>query len=146
MDAIVRRHGRTGFQIRKNLQNPFNKSIVTNEKNTFKWRTLFFFKSKKARHNIVCDSQDQYGNYVVQHVLEHGAAEDRSRLVAGVRGKVLQLSQHKFASNVVEKCVSHATRNERALLIDELCGFNDKYVVSTSVYCFTRSFTHPLNC
>lgn len=71
-------------------------------------------------------AQDQYGNYVVQHVLEHGAAEDRSRLVAGVRGKVLQLSQHKFASNVVEKCVSHATRNERALLIDELCGFNDK--------------------
>lgn len=65
---------------------------------------------------------------MVQHVLEHGAAEDRARLVAGVRGKVLQLSQHKFASNVVEKCVSHATRNERALLIDELCGFNDKLV------------------
>lgn len=72
--------------------------------------------------------QDQYGNYVVQHVLEHGAGEDRSRLVAAVRGKVLQLSQHKFASNVVEKCVTHATRNERALLIDELCGFNDKSV------------------
>lgn len=65
---------------------------------------------------------------MVQHVLEHGAAEDRARLVAGVRGKVLQLSQHKFASNVVEKCVTHATRNERALLIDELCGFNDKLV------------------
>lgn len=65
---------------------------------------------------------------MVQHVLEHGAAEDRSRLVAAVRGKVLQLSQHKFASNVVEKCVTHATRNERALLIDELCGFNDKSV------------------
>jgi len=40
---------------------------------------------------------DQYGNYVVQHVLEHGRAEDRSRIVAQVRGKVLQLSQHKFA-------------------------------------------------
>lgn len=40
---------------------------------------------------------DQYGNYVVQHVLEHGRAEDRSRIVAQVRGKVLPLSQHKFA-------------------------------------------------
>jgi len=40
---------------------------------------------------------DQYGNYVVQHVLEHGRAEDRSRIVTQVRGKVLPLSQHKFA-------------------------------------------------
>jgi len=40
---------------------------------------------------------DQYGNYVVQHVLEHGRTEDRSRIVAQVRGKVLPLSQHKFA-------------------------------------------------
>ncbi|TGZ42708.1 Maternal protein pumilio [Temnothorax longispinosus] len=53
--------------------------------------------------------QDQYGNYVIQHVL----------------GKVLALSQHKFASNVVEKCVTHATRQERAVLIEEVCGFND---------------------
>lgn len=94
--------------------------------------------------------QDQFGNYVIQHVLgklsithhklmyvnncyflyitEHGNAEDKSQLIAGVRGKVLVLSQHKFASNVVEKCVTHATRAERALLIEEVCGFNDKSV------------------
>ncbi|KAL1395800.1 hypothetical protein pipiens_002792 [Culex pipiens pipiens] len=29
------------------------------------------------------------------------------------------------ASNVVEKCVTHATRAERALLIEEVCSFND---------------------
>lgn len=57
---------------------------------------------------------------------EHGNAEDKSQLIAAVRGKVLVLSQHKFASNVVEKCVTHATRAERALLIEEVCGFNDK--------------------
>ena len=39
----------------------------------------------------------------------------------GVRGKVLHLSQHKFASNVVEKCVQNATRAERAVLIEEVC-------------------------
>lgn len=41
--------------------------------------------------------QDQYGNYVIQHVLEHGRPEDKSKIVAEVRGKVLLLSQHKFA-------------------------------------------------
>lgn len=97
--------------------------------------------------------QDQYGNYVIQHVLgivdkhsislaiiqfnlhflffllqnvEHGKPEDKSVLIASVRGKVLDLSQHKFASNVVEKCVTHATRAERAFLIEEVCQFNDK--------------------
>jgi pumilio RNA-binding family len=34
----------------------------------------------------------------------------------------LSLSQHKFASNVVEKCVQYASRSERALLIDEVCA------------------------
>ncbi len=41
--------------------------------------------------------QDQYGNYVVQHVLEHGRPEDKSKIILMVRGKVLNLSQHKFA-------------------------------------------------
>jgi len=41
--------------------------------------------------------------------------------VCAVRGKVLHLSQHKFASNVVEKCVQNASRVERATLIDEVC-------------------------
>jgi len=44
-----------------------------------------------------CLLQDQYGNYVIQHVLEHGRPEDKSKIVAEVRGKVLVLSQHKFA-------------------------------------------------
>ena len=41
--------------------------------------------------------QDQYGNYVIQHVLEHGRPEDKSKIINVVTGKVLKLSQHKFA-------------------------------------------------
>ena len=41
--------------------------------------------------------QDQYGNYVIQHVLEHGRPEDKSKIINSVSGKVLKLSQHKFA-------------------------------------------------
>jgi pumilio RNA-binding family len=58
--------------------------------------------------------------------IEHGKPEDKSTLIKSVLGKVLTLSQHKFASNVVEKCVTHATRAERNMLIDEVCMFNDK--------------------
>ena len=50
--------------------------------------------------------------------------ENKSRIVSAVTGKVLPLSQHKFASNVVEKCVQYANRNERAVLIDEVCITN----------------------
>jgi hypothetical protein len=46
-------------------------------------------------------SQDQYGNYVIQHVLEHGRPEDKSKIVAEIRGNVLVLSQHKFARYVL---------------------------------------------
>uniref|UniRef100_A0A668AR12 Pumilio homolog 1 n=1 Tax=Myripristis murdjan TaxID=586833 RepID=A0A668AR12_9TELE len=74
----------------------------------------------------VCSARhDQYGNYVIQHVLEHGRAEDKSKIVAEIRGNVLGLSQHKFASNVVEKCVTHASRAERAVLIDEVCSLTE---------------------
>lgn len=48
-------------------------------------------------HASTASLQDQYGNYVIQHVLEHGRPEDKSKIVAEVRGKVLVLSQHKFA-------------------------------------------------
>lgn len=69
-------------------------------------------------HNLV---QDQYGNYVIQHVLERGKPEDRSQVINKIRGQVLQMSKHKFASNVVEKCVAYGSQSDRRALIDEVC-------------------------
>ena len=43
--------------------------------------------------------QDQYGNYVVQYVLEKAAPQDRSDIISVIYGQVLHLSKHKFASN-----------------------------------------------
>lgn len=45
--------------------------------------------------------QDQYGNYVIQHVLEHGSPDDKSSIVNIARGNVLILSQHKFARYIL---------------------------------------------
>lgn len=64
--------------------------------------------------------QDQYGNYVIQHVLEHGKRKDKSLVVSKIKGQVLLLSQHKFASNVVEKCVEFGTPSERSQILDEI--------------------------
>lgn len=36
------------------------------------------------------------GNYVIQHVIEHGSEEDRDRIVAQIKGDVLKHAQHKF--------------------------------------------------
>ena len=46
---------------------------------------------------MTVSSQDQYGNYVIQHVLEHGRLEDKMKIIQELRGKMLVLSQHKFA-------------------------------------------------
>jgi len=64
--------------------------------------------------------QDQYGNYVTQHVLEHGNRKDKSAIVAKMKGQILPLSQHKFASNVIEKCVEFGTAQERAAILKEI--------------------------
>uniref|UniRef100_A0A0K0D391 PUM-HD domain-containing protein n=1 Tax=Angiostrongylus cantonensis TaxID=6313 RepID=A0A0K0D391_ANGCA len=68
---------------------------------------------------------DQYGNYVIQHVIEHGSDPDRDRIIQEITGNVLRYAQHKFASNVIEKCLICAGPHHKAVLIDEVCGDND---------------------
>ncbi|KAM5579830.1 pumilio [Rosa sericea] len=67
-------------------------------------------------------AQNQYGNYVTQHVLEKGKPYERSQIISKLIGKVVQLSQHKYASNVIEKCLEHGDVAERELMIDEIIG------------------------
>eukprot|EP01018_Ginkgo_biloba_P027317 Gb_23280 [translate_table: standard] len=67
-------------------------------------------------------AQDQYGNYVAQHVLEHGKPHERSEIISKLAGQIVQMSQHKFASNVVEKCLEYGDPMERQMLIDEMLG------------------------
>ncbi|KAF9289874.1 mRNA binding protein puf3 [Mortierella antarctica] len=64
--------------------------------------------------------QDQYGNYVIQHILERGKPVEKSLVVSKVVGQVLVLSKHKFASNVVEKCVAYGSKTDRQRLIEEV--------------------------
>ncbi|XP_004973963.1 pumilio homolog 5 isoform X2 [Setaria italica] len=65
-------------------------------------------------------AQDQYGNYVTQHVLERGKAHERSQIITKLAGQVVTMSQNKFASNVIEKCFQHGDIAERDLLIRQI--------------------------
>ncbi|KAF2097494.1 ARM repeat-containing protein [Rhizodiscina lignyota] len=56
---------------------------------------------------------DQYGNYVTQHVIEHGKLEDRKKVIGLVMLNLLNYCKHKFASNVVEKCLVFGTNEQR---------------------------------
>jgi hypothetical protein len=64
--------------------------------------------------------QDQYGNYVIQHILERGKPQDKLFVISKVKGNVLAMSKHKFASNVVEKCVTFGSAEDRHSIIAEV--------------------------
>ena len=66
--------------------------------------------------------KDQYGNYVVQHVLEHSKPKYKILIVRQFKGLVVPLSTHKFASNVIERCYKNGGKKERQDIVDEITG------------------------
>ncbi|KAI0374995.1 ARM repeat-containing protein [Pilatotrama ljubarskyi] len=63
---------------------------------------------------------DQFGNYVVQFVLEHGKPQDRAMIISKLKGQMYSMAKHKFASNVCEKALLTADPESRRQLIDEI--------------------------
>lgn len=62
----------------------------------------------------------------LQHVLEHGKPHERSTIIKELAGKIVQMSQQKFASNVAEKCLTFGDPSERRLLVTEMLGTTDE--------------------
>ena len=69
-------------------------------------------------------AQDRYGNYVIQHVLEHGKPHERA--AEKLARQIVQMSQQKFTSNVIEKCLQFGGPTERHILISEMLGSTDE--------------------
>ncbi|RPD66238.1 ARM repeat-containing protein, partial [Lentinus tigrinus ALCF2SS1-6] len=63
---------------------------------------------------------DQFGNYVIQFVLENGKPQDRAMIIAKLTGQMNNMAKHKFASNVCEKALVTADPDSRRMLIDEI--------------------------
>ena len=64
-------------------------------------------------------AQDQYGNYVIQHVVEQGRPHERNQVYERLFPHIVVLSQNKFASNVVEKMLLHCEPEQRAAIVEE---------------------------
>jgi hypothetical protein len=64
--------------------------------------------------------ENQYGNYVVQSVLDVAPAGVRTNIKVKMEGKYMRLSKQKFSSNVVEKCLKQSSAHWRAIIIKEL--------------------------
>lgn len=64
-------------------------------------------------------AQDQYGNYVIQHVVEQGKPHERDAVYERLFPHIVVLSQNKFASNVVEKMLLHCTPTQRGAIVEE---------------------------
>ena len=45
---------------------------------------------------------------MISHVLEHGKYSDKEFVINKMKRKVMELSIHKFGSNVIEKCLMYS--------------------------------------
>lgn len=59
-------------------------------------------------------------------MLEHGKPHERSAIIKKLAGQIVQMSQQKFASNVVEKCLAFGGPTERQILVNEMLGTTDE--------------------
>jgi pumilio RNA-binding family len=60
----------------------------------------------------------------VQHILAYGAQSEVSKVIRSLAGYWAQLSMHKLASNVVEKCMQQGSPEESLSIIEELVEVN----------------------
>jgi len=73
----------------------------------------------RKSHRVLLD--DQYGNYVIQHVLQFGRDDDRDSILGiVVESGLLELSRQKFASNVVEKLLKYGNGRMRNRIVREM--------------------------
>ncbi|RHY29176.1 hypothetical protein DYB32_005366 [Aphanomyces invadans] len=68
---------------------------------------------------------DQYGNYVIQHVLQHGPPSQRTALINRIYPDIIRFSYHKFSSNVIEKCLSYASVKQLRVIMHHILNSSD---------------------
>lgn len=72
-------------------------------------------------------STNQYGNYVVQKILESGKPGLASKVISVLKGCYYEFSMHKFASNVMEKCIRKANPQEQMEIFTEIIGVDGSW-------------------
>jgi Pumilio-family RNA binding repeat len=57
---------------------------------------------------------------VIQHLLEHGAANEKQHITDAVIQSVYDMSIDQYSSKVVEKCIKVASKKDLCALINEV--------------------------
>ncbi|EAY02893.1 Pumilio-family RNA binding repeat containing protein [Trichomonas vaginalis G3] len=70
---------------------------------------------------------NQFGNYVVQNILNSGTPEHIQALIDAFTGHFYEFSMHKFASNVIEKCIRKANPQQQNMIFTEIIGPEGNY-------------------
>lgn len=65
-------------------------------------------------------ARDHYGNYIVQNLIQHGILPLRSSIITMFTGRFMSMSQGKFSSNVIEKCLTYGSLEEWQMIINEI--------------------------
>lgn len=63
----------------------------------------------------------------LQHLLENGKPHERSATINQLISKTVQMSQQKFSSIVILKCLSFGTPEERQRVVNEILGSRDEH-------------------
>lgn len=58
--------------------------------------------------------------------MEHGKPHERTAIISKLAGQIVKMSQQKFASNVIEKCLAFGSPEERQILVNEMLGTSDE--------------------
>ena len=62
--------------------------------------------------------EDAFGNYAVQHAIDIYGADVCSNIINQIVNNILSLSNQKFSSNVVEKCIIVTGRVSKSLIFN----------------------------
>jgi hypothetical protein len=86
---------------------------------------------------------DPFGNYVVQYIIDLDEPTFTDQLVHMFNGNIVAFSKHKFASNVMEKCIRCAQNGSKDLIVVEILNSGEmdrilkdsyaNYVVQTAL-------------
>ena len=83
------------------------------------------YSRDEINKSIVDLCQDQYGNYVIQHLLEKRGGEHCQEVYDALKTRIYDMSIHKFASNVIERCLHFGTKDQKDDLINEIVSKDD---------------------
>ena len=54
-------------------------------------------------------------------------------IIASIRPNLVQMSKHKYASNVIEKCVHYTTTQDRTSILNEICTIREDGIITLSL-------------